>query len=194
MQRFATFAWVVILVQVIMRLKMKTELKAKMHKDRDDLAGEHIWGDAGQVIFLVIFLIVWILDSFIFYYSTFLSNYVPLYVRIAVSLIIWTTAWYLAKSGLRIIFGEKRDQPIVVRKGVFDKVRHPIYLGSLLFLFGFFVLTLSIFSLILWLGIFMFYHIISRYEEKILVSRFGAEYKKYMSEVPMWIPRLRISS
>jgi protein-S-isoprenylcysteine O-methyltransferase Ste14 len=171
---------------------MKTDLKVKRHKDRDDLTGEHVWGDAGQVILLLIFLVVWILDSFIFQFSTVLSHYVPLYVRMPASLVIWYCAGYLARSGLRIIFGETREQPIVIRKGVFNRVRHPIYLGSLLFLFGFSVLTLSVFSLILWLGIFVFYHFISRYEEKLLLNKFGAEYEKYMSEVPMWIPRLRI--
>ena len=140
----------------------------------------------------MIFLVVWILDSFIFHYSTFFSLYVSVYIRIPVSLIIWYLAWYLARSGLRIIFGEIREHPIVIRKGVFSRVQHPIYLGSLLFLLGFIVLTFSILSSFIWLGIFVFYHFISRYEEKILVNKFGAEYMKYMNEVPMWFPRVKI--
>ena len=42
------------------------------HADREDLAGEHKAGDAGQLIFLFVFLIVWVLDSFVLKYSTFL--------------------------------------------------------------------------------------------------------------------------
>jgi len=171
---------------------MKTDLNVKKHEDRNDLAGEHVWGDAGQIILFLIFLVVWIDDSFIFQYSTFLSNAIPFYVRLPISLVILFGSAYFARSGLRIVFYEIREQPIVIRKGVFNLVRHPIYLGSLLFYFGLSVLTLSIFSFAVWIGIIAFYHIISRYEEKILLTKFGAEYEKYMSEVPMWIPRLRI--
>jgi protein-S-isoprenylcysteine O-methyltransferase Ste14 len=34
----------------------------------------------------------------------------------------------------------------------------------------------------------IFLHYISRYEEKLLLARFGEEYEQYMREVPMWIP------
>ena len=146
-----------------------------------------------MIILFVIFLVVWIGDSFIFKYSTFLSNFIPIYVRLPIALVILFGSAYFARSGLRIVFGEIREQPIVIRQGVFNRVRHPIYLGSLLFYLGLIVLTLSIISILVWLGIIAFYHFISRYEEKLLLDKFGAEYEKYRSEVPMWIPRLRIN-
>jgi protein-S-isoprenylcysteine O-methyltransferase Ste14 len=34
-----------------------------------------------------------------------------------------------------------------------------------------------------------FLHCISRYEERLLLERFGEEYEQYMREVPMWNPR-----
>jgi protein-S-isoprenylcysteine O-methyltransferase Ste14 len=169
---------------------MEKDRKHKRHGDRSDLLGEHVWGDAGQLILFLIFLVVWIGDSFIFKYSTWLSGYVSIYVRLAIALVILSGSAYFARSGLRIVFGEIREQPIVIRKGVFNRVRHPIYLGSLLIYLGLIVLTLSIVSFILWLGIIVFYHAISRYEEKLLLDKFGEEYEKYMNEVPMWIPRL----
>ena len=54
----------------------------KGHHDRKDLAGEHPFGDAGQLILLVLFLLIWGLDSFVFKFSTFLNPGVPDYVRI----------------------------------------------------------------------------------------------------------------
>jgi len=36
----------------------------------------------------------------------------------------------------------------------------------------------------------LFLHSISRYEEKLLVARFGKKYEDYMKQVPMWIPRI----
>ena len=61
---------------------MEKDRLSKRHENREDLAGEHIWGDAGQIILLLIFLVIWVIDSFVLTYSTFLSNYVPLYFRI----------------------------------------------------------------------------------------------------------------
>lgn len=169
---------------------MNTDLKVKKHGDRSDLVGEHVWGDAGQLILFLIFLIVWIADSFVFHYSTFLSDHIPFYIRLPIALVILSGAVYFARAGLRIIFGEIREQPVVIRNGVFNLVWHPIYFGSLLFYLGLIVLTLSIISFILWLGIIVFYYVIARYEEQLLLDKFGFEYEKYQSEVPMWIPQL----
>jgi len=59
----------------------------------------------------------------------------------------------------------------------------------MLFYGGLCLLTLSIFAMIVWVVIIGFYHYLARYEEKLLLDRFGADYKSYMNQVPMWIPR-----
>ena len=164
--------------------------QTKKHHDRPDLAGEHSLGDIGQIILLLIFLAVWITDSFIFKYSTFIAESSSLYVRIIVAAGILLYSGFLAMSGLKIIFGEIREKPMVIRKGVFGRVRHPIYLGSILLYLGLIVLTLSIISAIIWVFIVAFYYYISKYEEKILLKEFGSEYEEYMNEVPMLIPRI----
>lgn len=171
---------------------MKTPNKpsTKKHHNRDDLIGEHKWGDAGQVFLLFLFLIVWILDSFVFKYSTFLAKYVPVYLRITLGVFILIYAWWLARSGLRIVFGEKRGKPEVIRKGVFSKVRHPIYLGAILLYLGMILFTFSLISVALWIFIILFYIRISKYEEKILTAYFGEEYLDYKKEVPMLFPKL----
>jgi len=168
---------------------MKNENKSKRYEDRADLAGEHAWGDRGQLILLVIFLVVWIGDSFFLKYSTFLSSYVAYYIQIPLVLIIMLCSGYFARSGLNLVFKEIREQPVVIRKGAFNIVRHPVYLGSILFYLGLIVATFSLLSLLVWLVIVIFYHLISKYEEKLLVQKFGAEYEKYRQQVPMWIPR-----
>jgi protein-S-isoprenylcysteine O-methyltransferase Ste14 len=168
---------------------MKKE-NIKKHKDRQDLSGEHTLGDIGQIILLVIFLAAWISDSFFFKYSTFICNYIPLYLRIILSAIVFFFSGYLAKSGLKIVFGEIREKPSLIRKGVFNKVRHPIYLGSILFYLGLIILIPSIISMVVWIVIIIFYYYISIYEEKILTQEFGHEYEQYKKEVPMWIPKI----
>jgi len=74
---------------------------------------------------------------------------------------------------------------------VFKVVRHPIYLSEILFYCGLLILSISLAGFVVLLMAIVFLHYISRYEEKLLLARFGEEYSKYMQEVPMWIPRLR---
>jgi len=159
--------------------------------ERKDLAGEHKFSDIGQLLLLFIFLTVWIVDSFVFGYSTFISNYVPRYAKIPLSVTLLVSAGYLARAGLKTVFGEIRKEPSVIRKGVFGIVRHPIYLGSILFYSGLLVLTLSIIAAAVWILIIAFYCFISKYEEKLLLEKFGKNYEEYKEEVPMLIPRIR---
>lgn len=157
-------------------------------RERKDLVGEHPFGDTGQLILLFVFLIVWIGDSFILKLSTMATPYVPALVRIVLFLVGVTLAGILAQRGLSIVFGEERERPCVIKKGVFSLVRHPIYLGSLLLYFSCLLLTLSLLSVLVWFIIIAFYVYISRHEEKMLLERFGSEYADYIREVPMLIP------
>ena len=162
--------------------------KTKRHGDRTDLIGEHSFGDSGQIILLIIFLIIWISDSFILKYSTLSLDIIPNIIRIVIGFPILIISGIFAKFGLGIVFGEVRDKPEVIEKGVFKIVRHPIYLGSILLYLGLTILTGSIASAILWIIIVIFYYYISKYEEKLLLKEFGADYKSYMERVPMLIP------
>src|SRR4030042_2779766 len=158
------------------------------HKNRPDLIGEHKFGDAGQLILLALFLTVWILDSFVFKFSTFLNGNVRWYFPVALGIIILALAGYFTGAGLKTVFGEVRNPPQVISRGVFSIVRHPVYLGSIMTILGLTIMTLSFFSLIIWLIIVIFYYYISRHEEKLLLARFGKEYEDYMKEVPMLFP------
>ena len=165
--------------------------RRKAQQQRDDLTGEHTVGDAGQIVLACLFAATWILDTFFFKYTTFLNQYVPLVIRIPLGVILLVLSGYLAKTGMSIVFGEKREQPGVIRKGVFNVVRHPIYLSEILLYLGFLMLSISLAAAVVWVIAILFLHCISRYEERLLLARFGEEYEQYMREVPMWIPRLR---
>ena len=173
---------------------MKTEKKIfdkKYQQQRDDLAGEHHLGDLLQLILLFCFLGVWISDSFFLRYSLLAPGSGSLFIRIPVGLVILGIAWFLARSGLKIVFGPERSVPGVIRDGVFGRTRHPIYLGAILLYLGLLVFSLSIAAAIVWGIIIIFYILIARFEEKQLIERFGAEYEEYMQAVPMMIPRLK---
>jgi protein-S-isoprenylcysteine O-methyltransferase Ste14 len=52
------------------------------------------------------------------------------------------------------------------------------------------MISLSLAAAFVWGIAILFFHYISRHEERLLLARFGEEYERYMREVPMWIPRL----
>jgi protein-S-isoprenylcysteine O-methyltransferase Ste14 len=160
----------------------------KRHDNRKDLAGEHKFGDLGQIIFLLIFLVVWVVDSFFVKFSTHFSGYAPLYIRIPLAIVILIIAGYLARQGLTIVFAEVREEPMVIRKGVFSVVRHPIYLGAILFYLSLLAAFFSMISAIVWVIIILFYIYLCKHEEKLLIEIFGSDYERYKMETPMLLP------
>lgn len=162
----------------------------RRHKNRDDLAGEHKLGDIGQLVLLFAFILTIIVDIYILKISNNFSQLLSLWIRIPLGLIIIFIGGVFAMRGLKIVFNETREEPRVIKEGVFKIVRHPIYLGSILIYLGFLVFSMSIIGVAVWLIIILFYYFISIYEEKLLLQKFGDDYKEYIKEVPMWIPKL----
>jgi len=165
----------------------KEEREARKH--RDDLFGEYKFGDAGQLILACLFFIIWIADSFFLNYTTSLNQSVPLAVRLPIGIVLLGLSAYLARTGMSIVFGETRQKPAVIKKSVFGYVRHPIYLSEVLLYPGLLMMSISLAASVVCLITIAFLYYISRYEEKALLTHFGEEYKQYMREVPMWIPR-----
>ena len=162
--------------------------KRQNYEDRQDLAGEYRWGDAGQLLFLVVFIIILFSDLFLIKLSNFWQNTVPWYFRVILFIPLFIISGYLARTGLKQVFEEERKELEVINSGVFGIVRHPIYLGSIILFLSFVILSLSILALIIWFAIVIFYYYLCRYEEKLLIKKLGDKYLDYIKEVPMLIP------
>ena len=163
----------------------------KKHQHWEDLTGEYFAGDAGQIILALLFASIWIADSFFLEYTTSLNQYVPPVIRISFGVFFLALSGYLAKTGHSIVYDKNRKKPGVIRESVFNIVRHPIYLSEILLYLGLLILNISLAATVIWVVGIAFLHYISKYEESLLLARFGKEYEQYMKEVPMWIPRLR---
>jgi protein-S-isoprenylcysteine O-methyltransferase Ste14 len=162
------------------------------HEHRPDIAGEHPLGDLIQGLFFFLFIGALVIDRLFLKTSTLLSPYFPIWARIPIAILILWYAWHLAMGGLRIVFGEIREKPVVINEGVFSQTRHPIYLGAILMYLAALVLTLSLVAALIWIFIILYYGFLARFEEKLLIGKFGDGYRRYMKQVPMWIPRPRI--
>lgn len=159
-------------------------------KHRDDLTGEHRFGDAGQLIIFIVFLTVWISDGFFLNYTTLLDKYIPFAVHTAVGTLLLLVALMLARSGMNMVFRKVRGKPGVIREGIFSIVRHPIYLSEIYFYLSLVVFRISLAAFAVWIVAILFLHYLSRFEEKLLLDRFGNEYRQYMKDVGMFFPKL----
>jgi len=159
-----------------------------VHRHRDNLTGEHRNGDIGQLILFCLFMALWISDIFL-KYSSFVNEYIPVGARLPIGILLLIISGYMAGTGLSIVFGIKANSQGVIRKGVFSFVRHPLYLSEVILYLGLLMLYISLPAIVVWIIAIYFLHYISRYEEKLLLARFGKEYEQYMREVPMWLPR-----
>jgi protein-S-isoprenylcysteine O-methyltransferase Ste14 len=79
----------------------------------------------------------------------------------------------------------------VVSSGPFALVRNPLYLGNIALWVGF-----AVSARLLWMApiivvlLGLEYHAIVRWEEGLLESRHGDQYRAYAARVPRWIPSL----
>jgi protein-S-isoprenylcysteine O-methyltransferase Ste14 len=153
-------------------------------------SGEHPFGDAGQLISLGVFLILWVGDSFFLRKSIFLSAYVPLCIRLVILGFTLIIAVFLFKSGHVVVSHNERPKGVMVT-GAFQYVRHPLYLASILTYLGLTVSTMSIFSFVLLVGVFIFHDYIASYEERVLEMKFGEEYVRYKKRTGKWVPGIR---
>jgi len=151
--------------------------------------GEHPFGDSGQLILFIVFILVWIMDSFVLNLTDFLTREIPLFIRIIISAVILILSLVLINAGHKVIdHGEKSKE--LVSTGAFRFVRHPLYLGSMLFYSALVIITLSILSAGLLIIIFVFYNYIADYEEKILAQNFGEGYLNYKKLTGKWVPKI----
>ena len=157
-------------------------------EERSDLLAEHPWGDVGQIVLAILFFSVWIADTFFLRYTTFLSSHVSLNLRIAIGVVNALVAAYLARTSMKIVFGETREPPQVIRESVFGIVRHPMYLSEILLYLSFLLFNPSLAAACVWVLAIAFFHIIATYEERQLLAHFGEDYRDYMQEVRMWLP------
>jgi protein-S-isoprenylcysteine O-methyltransferase Ste14 len=99
-------------------------------------------------------------------------------------------AWGVHQIGAISRTRSDRTGPLI-DTGPFSLVRNPLYLGNILLWVGFAVSArLLWFAPIALLLLGLEYHAIVRWEESLLEQRLGDSYRRYMRDVPRWIPRI----
>ena len=80
----------------------------------------------------------------------------------------------------------------VVTTGVYNRIRHPQYLGALLAHIAISFLLTALYSLLLTPLMVIYLYLIARKEEQELEKEFGDNFKNYKNQVPMFIPRIKL--
>ncbi len=94
---------------------------------------------------------------------------------------------------LREFLGIRQERPgELVVDGLQSKVRHPLYAGTILVVFGLFLFSPTYEILMTMLLVFTYLGIGIQLEEKKLLKTFGDKYAAYRDEVPMLIPKIRL--
>ena len=160
---------------------------------RTGLGAEFPSCDSIQLGMIILFFIVWGVDSlssFISSYSTVLRDSTLLPLRFFLAIVSIGFSLYLIAKSHQVVFSEAHDPPRLIDSGVYSWVRHPMYLGILLFCLGFFFANPSLLSLGVWLAFFILYDKMTTYEENDLMRILGEEYIAYRKRVPKWFPKL----
>ena len=163
----------------------------EISENRIVLGSEFPHCDQIQLIMIILFLVVWVIDSlsfFVFRYSTVLVGFTSLPVLLLPAILLLGFGLYLIAKSHKAVFGEITDQPRLIDSSVYSWVRHPMYLGILLFCLGFFFISPSLLSFGVWLAFFILYDKMATYEEKDLIRILGEEYIAYQERVPKWFP------
>ena len=134
-------------------------------------------------LFLVIYCQISIKSELLFTTSTF--TFLLSFLLITVGIVIMGICM---KKYFKQMAGLVEEIPILEISGIHKYVRHPLYLGTFIFIIG---LLLSFPTISNFIGVIMIiiYTFIGIYfEEKKLIKTFGSSYINYKHAVPMIIP------
>jgi protein-S-isoprenylcysteine O-methyltransferase Ste14 len=98
--------------------------------------------------------------------------------------------WGRISRGVIAPSGPMPETYMLVTRGAYGVMRHPLYMSYCLFFVGLPLALLNVVLLVLIVGIPGYYGI-ARAEEKILIQKFGEQYVTYQKEVGMFLPKVR---
>jgi len=104
-------------------------------------------------------------------------------------MIICIRKYFMQLSGLRSLIENRSNNQLMIT-GIHKHVRHPLYSGTFVFIWGLLILYPYLSLLIVDIIITVYTLIGLRFEEKKLLKEFEEAYKEYQEKVPMIIPRL----
>jgi protein-S-isoprenylcysteine O-methyltransferase Ste14 len=112
-------------------------------------------------------------------------------LHIASNLLI-VLGFFLLASAWRVLHYAQQTRTLACT-GWYARCRHPQYLAFILIMFGFLlqwptIPTVVMFPILVWV-----YVRLAKHEERLVLAEFGEEYRRYMTNIPAFIPKLFIT-
>lgn len=104
--------------------------------------------------------------------------------------ILIALGFLLLASSWRVLYNAQRTHTLAT-SGPYARVRHPQYAGFILIMFGFLLQWPTLVTLVMFPILVVMYVRLARHEERAVIAAFGDEYRRYMGEVPAFIPSWR---
>lgn len=98
-------------------------------------------------------------------------------------------SWSIVARGRYAVSWDMPEDHKLVTWGPYRYVRHPSYLAYCILFLGLPLTWLNLFAVPCLIGVPGYYNLVGN-EEKILVERFGEEYRKYQEKTGKFLPRL----
>jgi len=114
----------------------------------------------------------------IFFFVSFFSVTVHYFLGLVLA-IVGIILWYIGKLTLGDAFSPKIRANKLVIKGIYSKIRHPLYIGFSFLLFGWSLFMFDWVVFIVACVIMIMLFVKARLEEKVLFASFGSKYTNY---------------
>ncbi len=108
-------------------------------------------------------------------------------IHVASNIII-VVGFVLLSSAWRILH-KAQQSGTLAKTGLYEKVRHPQYVGFVAIMFGFLLMWPTILTIVMFPMLLFMYHRLGKSEEKKMIEEFGQEYLDYKDKVPAYIPK-----
>lgn len=175
---------------------------SKLVKKYGDEKGKKYGGTFGKISGYGHFIIcfgIWLSPQPRFIISSFLgiikiqifNIHIPIsHIIITIPLIIaFVIIEHIAVKAVSMKTAMTHSVEKLVFTGIYSKTRHPQHLGQLFLYIGMTILFSGLYSLFFFPMYILIIIIISKKEEQQLIIEFKEEYKRYIEQVPMLIPK-----
>ena len=95
----------------------------------------------------------------------------------------------LLSAAWKILYDAQQRRELATT-GPYSYVRHPQYVGFVLIMFGFLLQWPTLLTLAMFPVLTVMYVRLARSEERDAIAEFGGVYRRYMADVPAFIPKL----
>jgi methanethiol S-methyltransferase len=96
--------------------------------------------------------------------------------------------YFSVVTGIRAFSNKKTNAPVLQTGGLHSYTRHPLYFGTLVFVWSLFLIFPMLSNLISCCLISLYTIVGIHIEERKLIIEFGEQYKDYARKVPMLLP------